>query len=70
VLRRVETAQATIIPATEPLSSVFPGFRFLDANNREGWKQLRLRLLSPLSVQHILERPTAGRRPIGTTQID
>jgi len=40
VLRRVETAQATIIPATEPLSSVFPGFRFLDANNREGWKQL------------------------------
>ena len=40
VLRRVETTQATIIPATEPLSSVFPGFRFLDGNNREGWKQL------------------------------
>ena len=40
VLRRVEIAQATGIAAREPSAAVFPGFRFLDAENREGWKQL------------------------------
>ena len=40
VLRRLDTAEATTVPATEPLSSVFPGFRFLDATDRGGWKQL------------------------------
>ena len=40
VLRRVETAHATGTPATEPQLSVFRGLRFLEAENREGWKQL------------------------------
>jgi len=40
VLRRIETAQAADIPATERPPEVFPGFRFLDADDREGWKQL------------------------------
>ena len=40
VLQRIATAQARDIPATEPSPSLFPGFRFLDADNRAGWKQL------------------------------
>jgi len=43
VLRRIETASATIPPTTERLPSAFPGLRFLDADNREGWKQLPVR---------------------------
>ncbi|HKS36908.1 MAG TPA: cupin domain-containing protein [Verrucomicrobiae bacterium] len=40
VLRRIETAASASAPAKEPLPSAFRGFRFLDADDREGWKQL------------------------------
>lgn len=40
VLRRIETAATATIPAIGPLPSTFPGFRFLDSDDREGWKQL------------------------------